>query len=45
MRPSEDEWAIFAGKNERTTDTIAELLGRPPRTVEAFVHESVDAFR
>jgi uncharacterized protein YbjT (DUF2867 family) len=39
------EWAILYGENERTTGTIGELLGRPPRTVETFLHDHIDAFR
>jgi uncharacterized protein YbjT (DUF2867 family) len=39
------EWAILAGENDRTTDTISKLLGRPPRTIEAYLHEQVDLFR
>jgi uncharacterized protein YbjT (DUF2867 family) len=39
------EWAILAGENDRITETVAELLGRPPRTVEAFLHDYVDVFR
>jgi NAD(P)H dehydrogenase (quinone) len=34
------EWAIQAGENERLTDTILELAGHAPRTVEAFLHDN-----
>ena len=33
------------GKTVTITPTIAELTGRPPRTVAAFVREHADAFR
>ena len=33
------------GKTVTITNTIAELTGRPPRTVAAFVREHADAFR
>ncbi|WP_445288863.1 NmrA family NAD(P)-binding protein [Variovorax atrisoli] len=32
---------IAAGEAEPTTGTVAEVLGRPPRTVEAFLEETV----
>jgi NAD(P)H dehydrogenase (quinone) len=38
------EWAIQAGENERRTDTVRELTGRPPRTVEAFLHDNREQF-
>jgi NAD(P)H dehydrogenase (quinone) len=34
------EWAIQAGENERRTDTVRELTGHAPRTVEAFLHDN-----
>lgn len=39
------EWAMLAGENERTTDTLTQLLGRAPRTVETFLHDHIDLFR
>jgi hypothetical protein len=39
------EWAILSGENERTTETIGDLLGRPPRTVETFLRDYIDDFR
>jgi NAD(P)H dehydrogenase (quinone) len=39
------EWAVIAGENERTTDTVNRLTGAPPRTIEAFLHEHLDLFR
>ncbi|MER6535681.1 NmrA family NAD(P)-binding protein [Streptomyces sp900105755] len=39
------EWAILRGENEHTTETISELLGRPPRTVEKFLRDYIDYFR
>jgi NAD(P)H dehydrogenase (quinone) len=33
------EWAILAGENDYTTATFQQLTGRPPRTVEAFLHD------
>ncbi|MGW2964877.1 NmrA family NAD(P)-binding protein [Streptomyces sp. NPDC001220] len=39
------ERAILRGENERTSETISELLGRPPRTVETFLHDYIDCFR
>jgi uncharacterized protein YbjT (DUF2867 family) len=39
------EWAILAGENERTTDTIGRLTGAAPRAIEAFLHEHLDLFR
>ena len=39
------EWAMLAGENEQTTDTLAELLGRAPRAVETFLHDHIDLFR
>ena len=39
------EWAIVAGENDRTTTTVRDLTGHPPRTVEEFLHEQCDAFR
>jgi NAD(P)H dehydrogenase (quinone) len=38
------EWAIVAGENDRTTTTVRDLTGHPPRTVEEFLHEQRDAF-
>jgi uncharacterized protein YbjT (DUF2867 family) len=38
------EWAIQAGENERRTDTVREQTGRPPRTVEAFLHDNREQF-
>ena len=34
------EWAIQAGENDRLTDTVRELAGHAPRTVEAFLHDN-----
>jgi uncharacterized protein YbjT (DUF2867 family) len=39
------EWAILSGENERITETIGDLLSRPPRTVETFLHDHIDDFR
>jgi uncharacterized protein YbjT (DUF2867 family) len=39
------EWALMAGENERTTSTVQDLTGHPPRTVEAFLHENRELFR
>jgi hypothetical protein len=39
------EWALLAGENERTTTTLRDLTGHPPRTVEAFLHENRELFR
>jgi NAD(P)H dehydrogenase (quinone) len=39
------EWALLAGENERTTSTMQDLTGHPPRTVEAFLHENRELFR
>ena len=39
------EWALLAGENERTTSTVQDLTGHPPRTVEAFLHENRELFR
>lgn len=39
------EWAILAGENEHVTNTFTELMGRPARTVESFLHDYVSAFR
>ncbi|MFF3674456.1 NmrA family NAD(P)-binding protein [Streptomyces sp. NPDC002120] len=30
---------------ESTTDTVSRILGRPPRTLDAFLHENRDHFR
>jgi uncharacterized protein YbjT (DUF2867 family) len=38
------EWAIEAGENERITNTITDLTGHTPRTVEAFLHDNRSAF-
>jgi NAD(P)H dehydrogenase (quinone) len=38
------EWAIQAGENERRTDTVRELTGHAPRTVEAFLHDNRQQF-
>jgi NAD(P)H dehydrogenase (quinone) len=38
------EWAIQAGENERITDTVRELTGHVPRTVEAFLHDNRQQF-
>jgi NAD(P)H dehydrogenase (quinone) len=34
------EWAILAGENERTTSTVQQLTGHPPRTIEQFFREN-----
>ena len=39
------EWTLLAGENERTTGTVQDLTGHPPRTVEAFLHENSELFR
>ena len=39
------EWAIMAGENERTTETLRQLTGHGPRTIEEFFHENRDLFR
>jgi NAD(P)H dehydrogenase (quinone) len=39
------EWAILAGENERITNTIAALTGRPPRTVTSFLRDYIESFR
>ena len=39
------EWALLAGENERVTTTFSDLTGRPPRTVEDFLHENREIFR
>jgi NAD(P)H dehydrogenase (quinone) len=33
------EWAILAGENDYTTDTVQKLIGRPPRPLDEFLHE------
>jgi NAD(P)H dehydrogenase (quinone) len=33
------EWAILAGENDYTTDTIEQITGRPPRPVGEFLHD------
>jgi uncharacterized protein YbjT (DUF2867 family) len=33
------EWAILAGENDYTTDTLEQIIARPPRPVAAFLHE------
>lgn len=38
------EWAIAAGENERTTSTVGELTGHPPRTIEQFFQENREQF-
>ncbi|HYX77456.1 MAG TPA: NAD(P)H-binding protein [Gaiellaceae bacterium] len=38
------EWAILAGENDYTTGTFEELTGRPPRTVQEFLHEHRSEF-
>jgi uncharacterized protein YbjT (DUF2867 family) len=38
------EWAILGGENERTTTQLKPLIGREPRTVEAFLHEYRERF-
>lgn len=38
------EWAIQAGENERLTNTVQELTGHPPRTVEDFLRANRDQF-
>jgi NAD(P)H dehydrogenase (quinone) len=38
------EWAIEAGENERITNTVTNLTGQIPRTVEAFLHANRSAF-
>jgi NAD(P)H dehydrogenase (quinone) len=38
------EWALLAGENERVTTTFADVTGRPPRTVEDFLHENREIF-
>jgi len=38
------EWALLAGENERLTTTFADVTGRPPRTVEDFLHENREIF-
>jgi NAD(P)H dehydrogenase (quinone) len=39
------EWAILAGENERITNTVRELTGHEPRTIEQFFHENRELFR
>jgi uncharacterized protein YbjT (DUF2867 family) len=39
------EWAILAGENERVTNTVRELTGHEPRTIEQFFHENRELFR
>lgn len=38
------EWAIQAGENERLTNTVHDLTGHSPRTVEAFLHDNREQF-
>jgi NAD(P)H dehydrogenase (quinone) len=38
------EWAIMAGENERTTDTVRELTGHEPRAIEEFFRENRELF-
>ncbi len=33
------EWAILAGENDYTTDTLQQITGRPPRPVSEFLHD------
>jgi uncharacterized protein YbjT (DUF2867 family) len=33
------EWAILAGENDYTTDTLQKITGRPPRPVAEFLHD------
>jgi NAD(P)H dehydrogenase (quinone) len=33
------EWAILAGENDYTTDTLERITGRPPRPLTEFLHE------
>ncbi len=41
-----DLYRVFAtGAYARTTDTVARLLGRPPRTFEQFARDHAGAFR
>lgn len=41
-----DLYRVFAtGAYARTTDTVARLLGRPPRSFEQFARDHADAFR
>jgi uncharacterized protein YbjT (DUF2867 family) len=37
--------AIQEGIIDRTTDTVQELLGRPPRSLEQFIADHVEVFR
>ncbi|MBB3072809.1 hypothetical protein FHS14_005845 [Paenibacillus baekrokdamisoli] len=36
--------AMAAVVPERPTDTVKRLLGREPRTLDAFLHECVESF-
>jgi NAD(P)H dehydrogenase (quinone) len=38
------EWAILAGENERTTDTVRKLTGHEPRAIEEFFRENRESF-
>jgi uncharacterized protein YbjT (DUF2867 family) len=38
------EWAIQAGENEHLTNTIEELIGRAPKTVESFFRDNRNHF-
>jgi NAD(P)H dehydrogenase (quinone) len=38
------EWAIMAGENERTTDTVRKLTGHEPRAIEQFFRENRELF-
>jgi NAD(P)H dehydrogenase (quinone) len=38
------EWAIMAGENELTTETVRELTGHEPRAIEEFFRENRELF-
>ena len=38
------EWAIRAGENDRTTDTVRQITGHQPRALAEFLHEHRTAF-
>jgi len=39
------EWAILAGENDRTTGTLRQMTGRPPRPAVEFLRDFRTAFR
>ena len=38
------EWAILAGENDHTTDTLEQITGRLPRPITEFLHEHREEF-